>query len=94
MAAFAASLRLSQTNATNSDGASQALQGTHAVEITYTREITPVLPFAAVLAGRVLALLGRQRCHAYQRGAGQGQVTRLGRPDPACHQAAGEGGMV
>jgi len=29
--------------------------GTHAVEITYTREITPVLPFAAVLAGRVLA---------------------------------------
>jgi len=29
--------------------------GTHAVEITYTREITPVLPFAAALAGRVLA---------------------------------------
>jgi hypothetical protein len=29
--------------------------GTHAVEITYTREITPVLPFAATLAGRVLA---------------------------------------
>jgi hypothetical protein len=28
---------------------------THAVEITYTREITPVLPFAAALAGRVLA---------------------------------------
>jgi hypothetical protein len=29
--------------------------GTHSVEITYTREITPVLPFAAALAGRVLA---------------------------------------
>jgi len=29
--------------------------GTHAVEITYTREITPVLPFAAALAGRLLA---------------------------------------
>jgi len=29
--------------------------GTHAAEITYTREITPVLPFAAALAGRVLA---------------------------------------
>ncbi len=29
--------------------------GTHAVEITYTREITPVLPFGAALAGRVLA---------------------------------------
>jgi hypothetical protein len=28
---------------------------THAVEISYTREITPVLPFAAALAGRVLA---------------------------------------
>jgi hypothetical protein len=28
---------------------------THAVEVTYTREITPVLPFAATLAGRVLA---------------------------------------
>jgi hypothetical protein len=29
--------------------------GTHAVEITYTREITPVLPFTAALAGRLLA---------------------------------------
>jgi hypothetical protein len=29
--------------------------GTHAVEITYAREITPVLPLAAALAGRLLA---------------------------------------
>jgi hypothetical protein len=29
--------------------------GTHAIEITYAREMTDVLPFAAVLAGRLLA---------------------------------------